>query len=50
MDHAEHERVIEMTVAAVEGRCKVIAGTGSNNTREACKLTAFAARARIEVL
>ncbi len=45
MDHAEHERVIEMTVAAVDGRCKVIAGTGSNNTREACKLTAFAARA-----
>lgn len=45
MDHAEHERVITITVEEAGGRCKVIAGTGSNNTREACRLTAFAARA-----
>ncbi|MEE8312442.1 MAG: 4-hydroxy-tetrahydrodipicolinate synthase [Candidatus Binatia bacterium] len=45
MDHAEHERVITITVEEAAGRCKVIAGTGSNNTREACQLTAFAGRA-----
>ncbi|MBI3330628.1 MAG: 4-hydroxy-tetrahydrodipicolinate synthase [Candidatus Omnitrophica bacterium] len=38
----EHERVIELTVQAVRGRIPVIAGTGSNNTREAIRLTAHA--------
>lgn len=45
MDHAEHERVIAITIEVAAGRCKVIAGTGSNNTREACRLTAYAAAA-----
>ncbi|MBN1594996.1 4-hydroxy-tetrahydrodipicolinate synthase [candidate division FCPU426 bacterium] len=35
----EHHRVIEMTVQAVKGRVKVLAGTGSNNTVEAVELT-----------
>lgn len=43
MTHAEHEQVIAVTIDEVAGRAKVIAGTGSNNTAEACSLTRFAA-------
>ena len=39
MSHQEHARVIEITVSAVGGRVAVLAGTGSNNTREAIDLT-----------
>lgn len=39
LSHEEHERVIELAVDAVRGRAAVIAGTGSNNTREAIRLT-----------
>lgn len=39
LDHEEHHRVIALAVEAVAGRCKVIAGTGSNSTREAVDLT-----------
>jgi 4-hydroxy-tetrahydrodipicolinate synthase len=39
LDHAEHLRVIELGVKNAKGRCKVIAGTGSNSTREAIELT-----------
>ena len=39
MSHAEHERVIEVAVEAARARVPVIAGTGSNNTREAIELT-----------
>ncbi len=39
---AEHERVIEITVEQVNGRVPVIAGTGSNNTEEAIRLTRHA--------
>lgn len=39
LDHAEHARVIELAVKAARGRCKVIAGTGSNSTTEAISLT-----------
>ncbi len=45
MDHHEHEQVIAITVEEAAGSVKVIAGTGSNNTREAAELTAFAKRA-----
>ena len=38
----EHDRVIDMTVQAARGRIPVIAGTGSNNTREAIRLTKHA--------
>ena len=38
----EHDRVIELTVQAVRGRVPVIAGTGSNNPREAIRLTKHA--------
>ena len=39
LDHAEHLRVIELAAKHAKGRCKVIAGTGSNSTREAIELT-----------
>jgi 4-hydroxy-tetrahydrodipicolinate synthase len=42
LDHAEHERVIELCIEIVAGRRPVIAGTGSNATAEAISLTAHA--------
>lgn len=42
LSHEEHRVVIETVVKAVNGRIKVIAGTGSNNTNEAIELTRFA--------
>jgi 4-hydroxy-tetrahydrodipicolinate synthase len=44
LDHEEHARVIELAVKAARGRCKVIAGTGSNATSEAVSLTLEAER------
>ncbi|MEI8340929.1 MAG: 4-hydroxy-tetrahydrodipicolinate synthase [Verrucomicrobiota bacterium] len=45
LDHAEHMRVIELAVQSAKGRCKVIAGTGSNSTSEAIALTKDAEKA-----
>ncbi|MBV8558288.1 MAG: 4-hydroxy-tetrahydrodipicolinate synthase [Planctomycetaceae bacterium] len=45
LSHDEHERVIATVVERVAGRAKVLAGTGSNATAEAIRLTRFAARA-----
>ena len=39
IDFAEHKRVIDLTVKAVNGRVPVVAGTGGNNTLEAIELT-----------
>jgi len=44
LSHAEHERVISAVVEAAAGRIKVMAGTGSNSTEEALRLTRWAAR------
>ena len=41
----EHDAVIDATVRAVEGRAGVLAGTGSNNTKEAIRGTAQAKEA-----
>ena len=41
----EHERVIDIVLESADGRVPVIAGTGSNNTKEAVALTRFAKRA-----
>src|SRR5438067_8209262 len=38
LDYAEHNRVIEVAVKAARGRCKVIAGTGSNSDRKSTRL------------
>ena len=45
LSHEEHERVIATVVEQSAGRAKVMAGTGSNSTAEAIRLTKFAARA-----
>jgi 4-hydroxy-tetrahydrodipicolinate synthase len=45
LNHEEHSRVIELVVKFVAGRCKVIAGTGSNSTDEAVSLTQHAKNA-----
>jgi 4-hydroxy-tetrahydrodipicolinate synthase len=45
LTHDEHERVIAVVIEAAAGRAKVMAGTGSNSTAEAIRLTRFAARA-----
>ncbi|MBI4340663.1 MAG: 4-hydroxy-tetrahydrodipicolinate synthase [Candidatus Omnitrophica bacterium] len=45
LSYAEHDRVIELAVQYARGRTPVIAGTGSNNTREAIRLTKHAKEA-----
>jgi 4-hydroxy-tetrahydrodipicolinate synthase len=42
LSHEEHDRVIEIAVDAVRKRVPVIAGTGSNSTAEALRLTKHA--------
>jgi len=42
LSHEEHDRVIEITIDAVKKRVPVIAGTGSNSTEEALRLTRHA--------
>ncbi len=44
LSHPEHERVIAAVVEAAAGRIKVMAGTGSNSTEEALRLTRWAAK------
>ena len=45
LSHEEHDKFIEYTVARSAGRAKVIAGTGSNCTDEALRLTRHAKEA-----
>jgi 4-hydroxy-tetrahydrodipicolinate synthase len=42
LDHDEHDRVIAVVCEAAAGRLPVVAGTGSNSTAEAVRLTKFA--------
>lgn len=42
LSHKEHDKVIEITIDAVKKRVPVIAGTGSNSTDEAIRLTKHA--------
>ena len=44
LSHPEHERVIAAAVEAAAGRIKIMAGTGSNSTDEALRLTRWAAK------
>ncbi len=39
LNHEEHNKVVEICVKASNGRAKIIAGSGSNSTREAIMLT-----------
>lgn len=45
LTHDEHDRVIELTVDFVKGAVPVVAGTGSNSTAEAIRLTRHARQA-----
>ena len=42
LSHAEHKRVVEICIETAAGRVPVIAGAGSNSTREAIELTEHA--------
>ncbi|MCC8108794.1 MAG: 4-hydroxy-tetrahydrodipicolinate synthase [Planctomycetes bacterium] len=42
LTHAEHRELVTKTVEYVAGRCKVLAGAGSNSTREAIDLAKHA--------
>ena len=45
LTHEEHDRVVELCIEAAGGRVPVIAGTGSNSTDEAIRLTRHAKQA-----
>ena len=45
LSHEEHRRAVEVVVEAAGGRIPVVAGTGSNSTREAVELTRHAREA-----
>jgi 4-hydroxy-tetrahydrodipicolinate synthase len=50
LSHSEHDRVIAETVALSNGRVPVIAGTGSNATSEAVRLSKHAETAGVDAL
>lgn len=45
LNHDEHNEVIDLVIAAVDGQVPVIAGTGSNSTAEAIAMTKHAKEA-----
>jgi 4-hydroxy-tetrahydrodipicolinate synthase len=45
LSHDEHKRVVKICIDVARGRVPVIAGAGSNNTREAIDLARFAEKA-----
>ncbi|PWC52815.1 4-hydroxy-tetrahydrodipicolinate synthase [Azospirillum sp. TSO22-1] len=45
LSHEEHDRVVELCIEATGGKVPVIAGTGSNSTDEAIRLTQHAKKA-----
>lgn len=45
LSYSEHQEILKWSVKVVNGRCKVIHGTGSNNTRESIKFAHVAAEA-----
>jgi len=45
LSHEEHDRVIEIYIEAAEKKVPILAGTGSNSTAEAIRLTKHAAKA-----
>ncbi|MBV8815522.1 MAG: 4-hydroxy-tetrahydrodipicolinate synthase [Verrucomicrobia bacterium] len=50
LDAEEHLRVIRIAVEQARGRCKIVAGTGSNSTREAIDLSVEAAALGVDGL
>lgn len=45
LTHEEHDRVVELVIEAAAGKVPVIAGAGSNSTKETIKLTSHAEKA-----
>ncbi len=45
LSHDEHQRVVETCISSAKGRVPVIAGAGSNSTKEAVELSRFAEKA-----
>ena len=45
LSHDEHKRIVQICIETAGGRVPVIAGSGSNNTREAIELSTFAEKA-----
>ena len=50
LTHDEHKRMIQICIEVAAGRVPVIAGAGSNNTREAIELSKFAEGAGADAL
>ena len=50
LSHEEHKKIIEIAVKECDGKIPVIAGTGSNSTREAVELSRFAEKAGSDAL
>ncbi|MCG8336834.1 MAG: 4-hydroxy-tetrahydrodipicolinate synthase [Proteobacteria bacterium] len=50
LTHEEHDHMIEMTIDLVGGRVPVVAGTGSNSTAEAVRLSQHAQKAGADVV
>jgi 4-hydroxy-tetrahydrodipicolinate synthase len=48
LTHDEKEKLIQRTVKVANGRCKVIAGTGTNLTRDAIEATKFAEKTGVD--
>lgn len=48
LSHEEHKQVISIVCNQAAGRIKVMAGTGSNSTKEAIELTKFAQQAGVD--
>lgn len=50
LSHSEHKRVVEVCIEEAAGKVPVIAGAGSNNTREAIELAEFSQKAGADAI
>ncbi|HVY20185.1 MAG TPA: 4-hydroxy-tetrahydrodipicolinate synthase [Bauldia sp.] len=50
LSHDEHKRIVKLCIEVADGRVPVIAGAGSNNTKEAIDLAKFAEEAGADAL
>jgi len=50
LDYDEHLRVVELTLEQANGRCSVVAGTGSNSTRETIELSQKAEKLGVDAV
>src|SRR5690242_20028308 len=48
LTHDEKEEVIRRAIKSATGRCKVLAGTGTNSTRDTIEATKFAEKAGVD--